>query len=345
MIKQVLPIIFFLFSVFKISGQNLNRSIDSLLISNNGQPFSGVILIAKGADEIYSNAWGFSEMRVQKTLTRKSQFVIGSLSKQLTAAMVLQAYDQGLLKLDLPIKKYLPLMSATWSDTVTIHHLLTHTHGIVALNEPLAFVPGTQFQYSQLGFELLANILESVTHQSFETLSNELFKKCNMMSSTHPFTKQLYMNVVKGYASVNTTSKLKPVSIEKSTENYAAAGCFVSNADDLVKWNQLLYGGKLLSDSAFKLMISIYPNAVRNHPLFGPTTYGYGTTITQKDGLLQIGQTGFAPGFISMNFYFPESKVSVIVLSNFAHDTEHLSNTFYYHLRILDLARNYIKAR
>jgi len=83
--------------------------------------------------------------------------------------------------------------------------------------------------------------------------------------------------------------------------------------------------------------------AVRDHPIFGVTEYGYGITIDTKENILQFGQTGFAPGFVSMNFYFPEAKFSVIVLENIAYDTDNLEKTFYYHTKILKIVRQEIK--
>ena len=83
--------------------------------------------------------------------------------------------------------------------------------------------------------------------------------------------------------------------------------------------------------------------AFRNHQIFGITEYGYGITVDSKENILQFGQTGFAPGFISMNFYFPKTKTSVIVLENVAYETDDLKKTFYYHTGILKIIRNNIK--
>ena len=81
---------------------------------------------------------------------------------------------------------------------------------------------------------------------------------------------------------------------------------------------------------------------MRNHPIFGVTDYGYGITVDTKENILQLGQTGFAPGFVSMNFYFPKTKTSVIVLENVAYDTDDLKKTFYYPTEILKIIRDEI---
>jgi D-alanyl-D-alanine carboxypeptidase len=263
------------------------------------------------------------------------QFVIGSISKQITAVLVLQAYENGLIELSIPIKKYLPELSQSWADSVTIHQLLTHTHGIQQLDKPLLFKSGTQFDYSQIGYCMLANILEKVNNKSFAELSAELFKRCNMQNTFHPDLEE-YKNLVSAY----TEQENGTLVIENNYfKNCAAAASFVSTVNDIVIWNECLFGGKLLADSTFKQMTTKQKNAIRNHPIFGKTEYGYGITIDTKDNILRLGQTGWSPGFISMSFYFPESKTSIIVLENIAYDNDNLKKAFYYHIAILDIVK------
>ncbi len=121
-----------------------------------------------------------------------------------------------------------------------------------------------------------------------------------------------------------------------------AVGSFLSTAEDLTIWNKKFYSGKLLKRRTLKMVKTKQNGAVRNHPIFGVTDYGYGITVDTKENILQLGQTGFAPGFVSMNFYFPKTKTSVIVLENVAYDTDDLKKTFYYHKEILKIIRNEI---
>ena len=86
-------------------------------------------------------------------------------------------------------------------------------------------------------------------------------------------------------------------------------------------------------------MTSKQKNAIRQHPIFGATQYGLGPTVDTKENLLQIGQTGFAPGFLSMDFYFPASKTSIIVLQNINYTVEDFKNKFYFHTKILNILR------
>jgi len=246
----------------------------------------------------------------------------------------LKEYERNNVQLHVPIRWYLPELKQKWADSVTIHQLLTHTHGIVDMNKPSIFPAGTSYNYSQIGYDLLAKIAERATGKKFDVLSKELFKKCGMTSTLHPDSDGIKSLVI-GY-----TAKKDELEVEvNSFQNYPAAGCFISTAEDLVKWNECLYGGKVLKKKTLKLLQTQYEGAVRNHPLFGETHYGYGITITKVNDQLQLGQTGFVPGFVSMNYYFPETKTSLIMLSNTVYGEGDLKKAFEYHVKILELFR------
>lgn len=327
MFKCLIPILLFISS---ISYGQFAEKIDSLITAKTSKPFNGVIIVAQGTKAIYTKIYGNADGKVPLKLN--DQFVIGSISKQIAAVMVLQEYDKGHIQLHIPIRQYLPELKAKWADSVTIHQLLTHTHGITKLDAPLSFKAGTQYAYSQIGYQLLSDIIEKTSGKSFATLSSKLFERCKMTQSFHPAIKQ-YKNLVKG------NEDGKPIPEKESLENYVAAGSFISTASDLLLWNETLHNGHLLKASTYQLMMTKQKNAVRQHPIFGITEYGYGITVSNKDNILQLGQTGFAPGFISMNFYFPAKKVSVILLDNNAWDTDDLTKTFHYHLEILKILK------
>lgn len=314
----------------------MTRQIDSLLTNPTEKPFNGIVLITQNGETTYSKVSGHSDLSKKTPLKIDDQFVIGSISKQFTAAIVLQEYDKGRLDLHLPIRKYLPDLSEQWAETVTTHHLLTHTHGIVALDKATSFPVGTQYDYSQIGYDLLAKIAEKTSGKSFIELSSELFRKCGMDNTFHPEKKE-YRNLVKGYIE-NDEGILKYTN--QSFHYYPAAGSFISSAEDLNFWNQIFFEGKLLKEETFQAMTTPQEKAIRNHPVFGHTEYGYGITVDDNQDIIQWGQTGLAPGFVSMNFYFPQYKISVIVLENIEYDADNTQKTFYYHSQILDIIRD-----
>ncbi|MCG8331425.1 MAG: beta-lactamase family protein [Chitinophagales bacterium] len=310
---------------------DLTVTIDSIIENNH---FNGVALLIKDSTVVYSRSIGYSDI-VQKTpIVFNDQFVIGSISKQITAVLVLREYEKGTLELNDKINQYLIKIDQPWSEEVTVHQLLTHTHGIVALDQPLEFKQGSQFQYSQLGFELLAQILEKVTDKSFKTLSSELFKQYGLDNTFHPLNNS-YKRLVKGYE-----ENEKGV-FEFSTEslyNYVAAGSFISNAQDLSKWNQLLHTEKLVKNKTLALMKTRY--ATRIHPIFDTVEYGYGLLFKKGEENIQIGALGYAPGFVSASYFYPKTNMNLIILENTARDLNNFRNTFKVHTEIMELMKN-----
>jgi len=338
--KYIILLLFINLS-FVASGQQnkIAIEIDSLISAKTTEPFNGVILFAENGITKYSKSVGYSDIEKKEPLKLYDQFVVGSISKQFTAVLVLREFDKGNIDLFAPIRKYLPELTQSWADTVTVHHLLTHMHGISQLNKPTSFKVGTQYAYSQIGYDLLAKIIEKTSGKPFVELSENLFRECGMENTFHPDSKK-YNHLVKGYAE-NENGEI--VYETETFQNYVAAGSFISTVDDLNVWNSLFYSGKLLKAKTMKILKTKQKGAVRNHPVFGDTYYGYGITVDTKDNIIQYGQTGFAPGFVSMSFYFPKNKTSIIVLENIAYDTDDLKKTFYYHTEILEIIRNEIK--
>lgn len=305
----------------------LSTKIDSI-ISNSD--FNGVVAIAENDKIKYSNAVGFSNLENETKLHLNDQFVIGSISKQITAVLILREYEKGTIQLEDKIEQYLKEIEQPWAKDVSIHHLLTHTHGIEELNQALAFEVGTKFQYSQLGYELLAQILESVTNKSFQELSKELFELFDLNNSFHPKSKG-YKKLVNGYVEEENG---RLVFSENSLYNYPAAGSFISNAEDLIKWNYLLHSKQLLNKETLALMKTNY--ATRNHPIFETIVYGYGLLFKKGESNSQIGALGYTPGFVSAAYYYPKSKLNLIVLQNTARNLDDFKQTFKVPLKLMD---------
>jgi D-alanyl-D-alanine carboxypeptidase len=338
-----------------IEAKGLSARIDSLLDAPTAKPFNGIVVVAQNGATRYARCMGYSDVDSQKSLKLSDRFVVGSISKQFTAVLMLLAYDKGLVKLDVPIKTYLPDLRYSWADSITIHHLLTHTHGIDEENpsNPLKFRPGSKFEYNQHGFFLMSVILMRMNGKPFVALADSMFRECGMMNTYCP-TFRSDSNLVNGYEEQGGRMRLVSrketyeMKLKDSSEVIPAwmqisnmlipAGGFVSSAQDLVLWNQALHNGKLLKKSTYDMMVTKQKNAVRDHPLFGKTAYGYGLTI-DDGGPLQLGQTGRLPGFASMDYYFPETGTSVVVLDNMPYYAGDVKNGFQYHLEILKMVR------
>ncbi len=309
----------------------LKSTIDSLVTNSK---FNGVIYLAKDTFEIYSKTMGYANLEIQQKNKLNNQFVIGSISKQITAALVLIEFEKGNLKLHDKIEKHLKNIQQPWVKKVSIHHLLTHTHGITALDQPLEFEQGTQFKYSQLGYHLLALILEKIIQKPFIEISTNFFKELNLSNTFHPKDSS-YKNLVKGYEEITIDSLQYST---KSLENYAAAGSFISNAEDLCKWNFLLHSGKIVKKETLALMTSKY--ATRNHPIFEKIEYGYGLLFKDQEENIQIGAFGYTPGFVSSSYYYPETHFNLIILENTARSLNDFKITFEIHTKLMMLIKN-----
>jgi D-alanyl-D-alanine carboxypeptidase len=153
-------IVFYIFSCSqnkkKVAiNSSVKIQIDSLVDIQN---FNGVIKLMKADKIIYEKCSGYSNFDKKSKLKMTDQFVIGSISKQITAVLVLQFYENHKLKLTDTIVKYLTDLKQGWENQITIHQLLTHTHGVTSLSKGLENEPGTKFNYSQIGYDLLAQI-------------------------------------------------------------------------------------------------------------------------------------------------------------------------------------------
>ena len=309
----------------------LTSKIDSIV---NGSKFNGVVLVSKNSIDIYNKSFGYSDLENKTQMHPNYQFVIGSISKQITAVLLLLEYEKGNVKLDDKINKYLKEIKQPWSEKVTIHHLLSHTHGISYLDKPLEFEQGTQFKYSNLGYELLGEILQKISGKTFENLSTEFFLKIGLNNTFHPNNKK-YKHLVKGYEE-NENGIL--VFTNNSLENYVPAGSFISNVEDLKKWNQLLYSDQLVSKKTLQLMATKY--GTRIHPIFERVEYGYGLLFKDGEENIQIGALGYAPGFVSACYYYPKTNMNLIILENTAYNLDDFKQTFKVHTVIMNLIKN-----
>lgn len=291
---------------------NYTNQIDSLI--KVAEPkFNGVILITQKGKTLYNKGYGFANFETKKPLKVDRQFEIMSNTRQITAVLILKEVEKGLIDLQAPIKRYLPELTQTWADSVTVHQLLNHTHGIIDLEKPLLFKPGTQFKYGNLSYSLLGKIIEVTSKKSYSEIANAFFKKLKM-KNTFCYSKDKMKDVVSGY--INTNNIFEKVTKSVITTESIASNGIISTAGDLAIWNQNLHQGKLLNPESYQLMFKY--NITAQHGFFGKEKegYGYGIRIIEKDLVKYVGHTGLGDGFSSVNIYFPKSDLSMIVLEN-----------------------------
>lgn len=289
------------------------KKIDSIAAASSPVSFNGVILISQGGKTKYIKANGYKDFDRKIPLKLNDQFEIMSNSKQITAVLILQEAEKGNLDLQTPVRNYLPELTQPWADTVTIHHLLNHTHGITDLKKPLLFKPGSDFKYGNLSYILLGKILQNTSGKSFSELAGNLFKKLKM-ERTFCYSKQNNQALVSGF--MNNENHFTKVEDSFLDDSILSAAGIVSTAEDLAKWNQALYKGKLLSPRFQKAMLTA--SAQSQHNVFGKDKmgFGYNVRIIKEKGLDYFGVTGLGDGFTCLNVYFPTVDTSLIILEN-----------------------------
>jgi len=292
---------------------DFKKSIDSI-IQNANPKFNGTVLISQNGKTLYSKAEGFSNFETRTPIKMDTQFEIMSNSKLIAAVLLLLEVEKGKVDLNAPIKKYLPELKQTWADSVTVHQLLNHSHGIVDLQKPLAFKPGTQFKYGNLNYSLIGKIVEFTTKKSYTEVSESLFKKLKM-NHTFCYSADKTQNLATGYD--NNKNTLTPLKFGFINNNNLGADGVISTVSDLAIWNNNLHKGKILKPESYKLLTK--NTILSQHNFFGKEKqpYGYGIRIVEEDNVKYLGHTGLGgDGFSSVNLYFPESDVSFIAMEN-----------------------------
>jgi len=317
---------------------DLVQQLNLLICSNKPRLFNGVVFIGFEGEVLYSLQRGLADQRVGTAFSDRARFRIQSNSKQITAVLALLEADKGNLDLHSPISKYLPKLQQQWADQVTTHHLLNMSSGIKDLDESLLFEPGSDYFYSNPGYGLIGDILEAITQESYADLSKHLFTRLDMHDSgPYVFRGENYL--VPGYALQDQT--FAPFDIETlgmSSDfwrRFTPTGGLISSAKDLLRWENLLHNGRVLSPHLYQQMVSPGPPAT--HAAFGDQMlhYGYGLRVGERHDVQIIGHAGRGLGYVNTKVYIPDHGISLVVLENAYHDTPEL--VYYYEKEILSL--------
>lgn len=312
--KLTLLFLILIFSETKAQkADDFSKKIDSVITSSDPVKFNGTVLITKAGKVKYAKTFGYKDFDAGIELKPDDQFEIMSNSKQITAVLILKQVEKGNINLQSPIKKYLPYLNQSWADSVTVHQLLNHTHGIADTEKPLLFKPGSQFKYGNLSYMLLGEMLEKISGKTYVELANELFRQVKM-KNTFCYTEDHKRNLVPGYMSKeNNFARVQQSFLNK--DNIPAAG-IVSTAYDLSLWDDALFNGKLLKSGTFKMMTSA--TTMSQHQVFGKEYmgFGYNVRVIKESGMNYFAVTGLGDGFTCLNAHFPDDDVSLIILEN-----------------------------
>ena len=310
-----------------VSDAPLRKRLEKIASSyTDGNVFMGSVLVVRG-DEILLNK-GYGKAKLEKNIPNDpdTKFRIGSLTKQFTAALVLLLQQDGKLRIEDPVRKYLPDAPKSW-DKITLIELLGHNSGIPKIqsdprfrswamsphthaeelalfkDRPLNFEPGNKNEYSNSNYLVLGAMIEKVTVEDFGTLSrNRIFKPLGMNDSGVDKDGLVLPKRAQGYN--NDNGRLVPAPSQSMSVPWSA-GSIYSTANDLLRWERGLFGGKVLSQLSLKAMTTSCK-----------VSHGLGVGVSMEDGVKVVDHNGAIEGFVAHMAYVPEPRITVIILSN-----------------------------
>ena len=289
-----------------------SQQVDALFapVAGKDAPGAAVIVIQNGR-VLHEQGYGLANLELGVPNTSQTKFRLASVTKQFTAAAILQLQDAGKLSLDDRLAGYFPDLPR--GDEIAIRHLLTHTSGLgKSEHAPLEFSPGERCNYSNAGYVLLGRITEKASGLSYEEyLRTRIFEPLGMLNTgcDHPDT--VLKHRASGYV-VNPNGGYVNEPDEDIFSTAFSAGCLYSTVEDMRLWDQALYTESVLKKETVQ---QAFTPVKLNDGTEAP--YGFGWMIGKYRGLVEIGHGGDASGFNTWISRFPDQRFAVIVLCNY----------------------------
>ncbi|CAD0007608.1 serine hydrolase [Flavobacterium salmonis] len=322
--KAAQIILFMFFPVFIFGQKNISESLAKYMEAQvKVNDFSGTVLVTKNGSVLLKKAYGLADYEWNIKNTIDTKFQLASVTKQFTATAILQLVENRKLSLNDHLSKFFP--DYPKADSVTIHMLLSHSSGLalgfkeIALSTmsvdsaysqikkiPYEFSPGTKTAYSNIGYYLLAKIIEKVSGEKYEVfLRKNIFEKAGMKNTGVSNNDSIILKKAKIYCRTEKGFMHNPYINWKI--NIGHDGIY-STVEDLALWDKALYGTTILSTEMKKLMFTPYSSENWGYGFIINPFYNHGHQLIAHDG-------GFFGTMTSFN-RFTDDKIFVTVLSN-----------------------------
>lgn len=343
----------------QLTSQMIARVDSAIDVLHSRGQFSGVVLLSEKGKVRFRKALGWTDYSQRKMLDAAQPFNLASISKQFVATMTMKLFEQGKLEYDQRVTQFIPNFPY---QEITIRHLLTHTSGLpeyfdlatqhlntldtltnekliqllIEKHPPLNFSAGTQWEYCNTGYLVLAQIIEKASGTSFEHFFSKYISQ--------PFgLKDTFVYYLKG----PNQSKNRVLGFERKNgillpndlirmDGVVGDGNIYSSAEDLHRWVQLIVENKILQTSTWSEAFK--PVQLQNGKTY---PYGFGWGITENG----FAHTGSWVGFLNAVFRNNKTQTTAIVLSNGSNSTmirllESILNNEPYHLPKTQLIQN-----
>ena len=324
------------------------QRVDALFApwSKGDTPGAAVIVIRNG-QVLFEKGYGLANLETRTPIRPDTAFLLASLTKQFTAMTVMMLAERGKIRYEDPLTRFFPHFPL-YAQKITVRHLLNHTAGLPEYDdlwirsgkvdhdwprssatrpstfEPTSrdalnllaqqkspdFDPGEKWKYSNSGYVILAQIVEKASGTSFGAfLEENIFRPLGMKGSLlYDERKPKVPNVAKSYT--RDGSAYREIDYTPLNKIYGEDNVY-STLDDMYKWDQALYGEKLVKASTLREAFT--PGRLNDGT---PTSYGFGWRLGRFLGLDRLSHGGSWLGFRTHILRFPEQRFTVVVLSN-----------------------------
>lgn len=319
-LKVFLLLILVCFNVFSQTSEAIDKLIQEEMQTTK---IPGLALaIIKDGKLIKKTGYGLANVETQTPVNSSTVFKIASVSKPMIAMAIMTLVEDGKVKLDDPVSKYLSNTPESWSK-ITVRHFLSHTSGVIresptfdpdeiqadslviqgAYNEPLRFTPGEKYEYCNVGYYSLADIIRKVSGKTWaEYIKEKIFAPAQMFSSRPTNFSEIIPNRANAYYMENGI-----LQNNFSFFTLRPSGAFLSTLDDLILWDAAINSKQLLSKQSYQSMWT--PFKLNNGK---DSVYGLGWALDGK----KVRHGGSLNGFKSEYVRYNDGELAIIILTN-----------------------------
>ncbi|HWF10181.1 MAG TPA: serine hydrolase domain-containing protein [Bryobacteraceae bacterium] len=342
-------------SIPGIQAQTINSGLEALVAPYREANAPGMVAIVIRDGRIaWQTAFGLADIETRRPITADTQFELASMTKQFTAMAIMILTDEGKLKFDDTLDKYCPEFPA-YARTIHIRDLLHHVSGLPDYEElmvgkigddffssskgrraaheftsaevlktlsrqpSLKFAAGSRFEYSNSGYEVLGQIIERVSGKRYaEFLKEKIFDPLGM-HDTLVLDERRHSGPHLALAYRKRNGHWEDITYSPENYEYGDGGV-ESTVNDLFKWDQALYGEKLVRRATFDLAFTPGRTndgkVVETHFFNHPSAYGFGWFISSENGAVVLEHGGDWSGYRTHIIRAPSRRVTAIVLTN-----------------------------
>ena len=306
----------------------MKPEVDALMGSYAGEVPGAAVLVLRDGQPVVRASYGLADLETGTPATPETNYRLASVTKQFTAASILLLAEDGRLTLDDRGHTWLPSLPKA-AETVTIHHLLTHTSGLIDYEDLIPetfdaalhdadvlglletqdrtyFRPGTGYRYSNSGYALLALIVQRASGQTFATFLRERIFDPLAMFNTVAYEEGVSTVNNRAFGYTEEAGRWNRTDQDQTSAVLGDGGVY-SSIDDLAKWDAALYDGRLLQPSSLRAAFT--PATHTDDP---EIEYGYGWRITGET----LWHSGETVGFRNVIVRYPKRHMTVVVLTN-----------------------------